>query len=253
MKQIYILWILLICSTVNASVLSLDNEGDYIVKSTKVNLQDLVQDYARLKSLNLQLDSKLDKNVHLWGPLSVKKNNIDLFVTSLLAKHGKTILIDEALKQLNVISSRDVRYSAVKVYKNIEDVPHNYHYAQLILKLKHITTDRIARNMRPFLSRYGRVVDNNLSNQVTLSDTGVNIKMLYGLIKRLDTKEFNVRALEVKRINDRYGKLETVKVKSFFEIFKDQHTLFLIVFSFLGLIIGFGFRGYMMKRIEGGW
>lgn len=120
------------------------------------------------------------------------------------------------------------------------------------MRLKYVESYDIARNLRPFITRYGRVIDEKNANTIILADTGKNIHRIHKLIEKLDTSDFLVRKKKVEKINST-AKREVKKNKSVLEYIKDQHVLFLIAFALIGGIIGFGTRGYLMKRIEGGW
>ena len=57
---------------------------------------------------------------------------------------------------------------------------------------------------------------------------------------------------EVEEINEKHKKV-LKKEKSVFDILTQNNAVFLVLFTLVGLIMGFGIRGYLMKRVEGGW
>jgi general secretion pathway protein D len=59
-----------------------------------------------------------------------------------------------------------------------------------IIALKNVDAAEIARNFRPFMSRYGRIIDLKQTNTIIISDTGTNIHRLEKLIKFLDVPGF---------------------------------------------------------------
>lgn len=55
-----------------------------------------------------------------------------------------------------------------------------------VISLKHVSAAEIARNFRPFMSRYGRIIDIKQTNTIIIADTGSNINRLAKMVKFLD-------------------------------------------------------------------
>jgi general secretion pathway protein D len=55
-----------------------------------------------------------------------------------------------------------------------------------VIALKHVSAAEIARNFRPFMSRYGRIIDIKQTNTIIIADTGSNINRLAKMVKFLD-------------------------------------------------------------------
>ena len=72
------------------------------------------------------------------------------------------------------------------------------------------------------------------------------------IIQELDSPDYLKSAAEVKELNEK-NKKTIEKKKGFIEILNNNNVIFLLLFSLVGAVIGFGIRGYAMKRIEGGW
>jgi hypothetical protein len=96
------------------------------------------------------------------------------------------------------------------------------------------------------------VIDVANAESIHIADNATNVRRLVKLIQILDTEEFVKSKKEIDDLNEKHKKILT-KEKSWYEIFSQNNGIFLFVFLLVGLIIGFGTRGYMMKRIEGGW
>lgn len=242
---------LLLTNICFASVLK--REGDsYKVLKQDFTIDALVQDYAKLKGYTLIVDKRINDQMSVFGPKIINASDLGVFVTSLLSDAGYTMLATDDIKQLEIISARDIRYRGGKVLKDITKVPEDYNFYQFVMKLKYVESHDTTRNLRPFITRYGRVIDEKNANTIILADTGKNIHRIHDLIKKLDTSDFLVRQKKVQTINAT-AKKELKRSKSILGYIKDQHVLFLIAFALIGGIIGFGTRGYLMKRIEGGW
>jgi general secretion pathway protein D len=106
--------------------------------------------------------------------------------------------------------------------------------------------------MRPFLGRFGRIIDVKNSNSVYVADTGNNIRRIAQIAHYLDTEGYSKNRREMQEINEKH-KIARTKSKSFYEILTKNESIFILIFFLMGSIIGFGTRGYMMKKIEGGW
>lgn len=242
---------ILLVNVAHATTLKKVQSG-YEVLKQDFSIEEVIEEYAAIKGYSLIVDGKLKGQSSLFGPKIIKSSELDLFVTSLLSDAGYSLLANDEIKQFEIIYSRDVRYKGGKVTNDINQVPENYNFYQFVMKLKYVDSHDIARNLRPFISRYGRVIDEKNANTIILADTGKNIHRIYNLIKKLDTPDFLKRKEIVNKINSE-AQVTVQKNKSVFAYIKDQHVLFLIAFSLIGAIIGFGIRGYLMKRIEGGW
>jgi hypothetical protein len=68
----------------------------------------------------------------------------------------------------------------------------------------------------------------------------------------VDVDTYDKDKKEIAEINEKHKKIMKNE-KSFVTILIENNGIFLIVFMILGLILGFGIRGYLMKRVEGGW
>lgn len=154
--------------------------------------------------------------------------------------------------QINVISSRDLRYATLPVYTNILDVPETDEGIQYNYTSKYYGSEDVVNILRPFLSRYGRVISSKSSNTIHISETGKNVKRLVKIIQAMDNEETLKSKKEVDEINEKNKKLIS-KDKGYLDTFIKNSGLLMIVFLLIGLIIGFGGRGYMMKKVEGGW
>jgi general secretion pathway protein D len=243
---------ILLSSHAFCSILTQDANGNFLLKNSEFDFSKLISDYSKITKKNLIIGSDVKGKAFLYGVKKIKKEEIDLYISAVASQAGYTILSNTELNQIEVINSRDIRYRSTKLYTDINNVPDNYNHVQFIMKLKYIEARDISRNFRPFMSRYGRIIDERHANTLVISDTGKNVNRLYKLAKALDTKAYVDRKDFIKKINDN-AKKEIIKKESVLDFIQNQHVLFLIVFCFIGGFLGFGIRGYMMKKIEGGW
>lgn len=245
------LLLLLISFNVFSVTIVKKNNDTFALKKKSFAVVDLVREYAKLRNLNLIMVEDLKGNVDLYGVKEIKDKDLDLYISAVLSESGYTIVKTESLNQIEIINARDIRYKSSKVYKDIKNVPQDYNHVLFVRKLKFAPASDVSRNFRPFMSRYGRIIDVKRSNSIIISDTSKNIHRLSKLIDLLDVKEYSSRVKEVNKINEDNTKT-VVKKKSLLSVLKDWHVLFLIVFSFIGGIMGFGFANYLNRR-EAQW
>lgn len=246
-----ILIILLSFNIANATLIK--NVGDkYSITKREYSTNELALSYAKIQDKNLIYESNKSKKMISIGANLMTKEELDLFVSRALHQNGFSLL-DNSIESVTVlVSSRDLRYKAMKSYTNIEDVPKDYHFYQFTFATKYLEASEMSRNMRPFLSRYGRIVDEKYGKTLSISDTGINIHRIYELIKIMDTPKVLDLAKQRDEINSKVNP-KLISEDTLLDVIKSEHVLFILIFSIMGVIVGFGIRGYMMKKIEGGW
>lgn len=244
-----ILLLLLISLSTNAAI---KFNGDKLtIINNQLDLKELAKVYANYKELNLVLaPSFKSTKIEVFGKNTVEANELEKFISNIYFEQGYTFLIRDNF--LQVINSRDIRYKSVPMYNKITEVPKTYNVVQFTLATTHIPSRDISRNLRPFMGRYGRIIDESNGQSLVIQDSALNIHRVYQIIKTLDTPEYEKLRSKLDGINKSLNP-ELVYEESFTDVIADQNILFIVLFSLLSLVIGFGIRGYMMKRIEGGW
>jgi type II secretory pathway component GspD/PulD (secretin) len=244
---------LILMTSAYGEVLKRNADGDFILNQQNFKVSQLLADYAALMSYNLSVTSEFqDENFTVQGLPVVKKEQMENYVSILLSQSGNAVIRMPESQFMQVISARDIRFTAVPIYKTLDEIPKNDNQAQFSYSLKYIDGAEVARNMRPFLSRYGRIIDIKHANAINISDSGNNLRKLANIIISLDTEEFQKSRNEIQEINEKH-KQALKKEKSFFEIVTSNQIIFIFIFFLMGIIFGFGTRGYMMKKVEGGW
>lgn len=245
-----ILAYLLVVTNLHAAVFKIN--GDKIeFQDSNFMVSDLVKTYASNQQLNLVFDSDYqDSQIISVGPKTMNKDSLELYISAMLSQNGFGMRTLPETRTLSVFNSRDVRYINTSTFKDLSKVPDTYEHVQFMYELKHIESVELARNLRPFIGRYGRIIDH--TNSVMIADTGKNVRRVMKIIQELDSPEYLKSAEEVKELNEK-NKTVISKKKPLLEILNENNVIFLLLFSLIGAIIGFGVRGYSMKRIEGGW
>lgn len=145
---------------------------------------------------------------------------IDFSLSFLLNQHGYTRIKQPENDLTVVIPTRDIRYNPTPLInsENIDAVPKNYDYVMIKHKLKNkILGKDITRSLRPFMSRYGRIIINQTPGIITLQDTGLNIHRLLELIKDYDSElsQDEIKEIEKRQKEDRrhHRRVEMLKAK----------------------------------------
>ncbi len=150
------------------------------------DMKTFISNYANAIKKPLLVDKKTIKgkvNFSIENEISLEDFQ-KMFVT-VLSTQGITVVEDEAF--LRVISERDIRYNPAKFYTS-EKYPHNDQYILVKHDLRNPLASEITRNMRPFLSRYGRIINFNDGHTLILSEKGNNISRIIEIVDNLDNK-----------------------------------------------------------------
>lgn len=152
------------------------------IKTFIIDYADIVQ-----KPLLVGEDSLRGKvTFSTFKPISLEDFN-KMFVT-VLGTQGFTMVEEGSF--LRVIAERDVRYVPNKFYSD-NTYPKNDQYILYRHELKNPLGHEISRNMRPFLSRYARVMSYNDGHTLILAEKGTNLTRLLSIIDEMD-REFNL-------------------------------------------------------------
>lgn len=249
----FLILTLLFSGLLQAEVLKKNADGDFIVTKSPFKVSEMLADYARIEGLNLSVAHDFeDASFVSQGTMAIKQAQMENYLTVLLSQSGNATIRMPGTQYLNVVSARDTRYVTSPVYSKVTDIPNNDHQGQFSYKLQHVEAAYLSRNLRPFIGRYGRIIDMKNANTIYITDSGNNLRKIAEMILLLDTEAFKKSAEEVKAINEKH-KQHIKHEKSVLDVFTENSGLFIAAFFLIGLIIGFGSRGYMMKKVEGGW
>ncbi|MBL7666183.1 MAG: type II secretion system secretin GspD [Bacteriovoracaceae bacterium] len=137
----------------------------------------------KLTGINLILDKDVKGKVSITAPTPITVGDAWKAYLTALNMAGYALVKSGAFYK--IINSRDIRYTPTKIYTG-SYTPDTENFAMRIISLKHISSKEITRNFRPFMSRYGRIIEIEQTNAVIIADTGQNINRMVQLIKFLD-------------------------------------------------------------------
>jgi hypothetical protein len=141
------------------------------------------------------MPAKLKGNIVLSKGHKMTKDNAQSLLSYILYINGYTRL-NHAPGVKSIVSSRDIRYHPSEIsFVDRNTPPKNtdtYDYQMIVYEFKNLKagTKFIARAFRPFMSRYGRIIDtgDQGSQRIVIQDTGKNIGRLYKMLKAWDVK-----------------------------------------------------------------
>ena len=149
-----------------------------------LEIKTFISDYAEIvkKPLLVGRDSLKGKvTFSTFNPISLEDFS-KMFVT-VLGTQGLTLVEEDSF--LRVIQERDVRYVPNQFYSD-NTYPKNDQFILYRHELKNPLSNEISRNMRPFLSRYGRVMSYNDGHTIILAEKANNLTRLLSIIDKMD-------------------------------------------------------------------
>lgn len=160
---------------------------------------------SELTDIQYIIDKDVKGSFDMTKNYTITKENAEAFLSHALYMTGYT-KVPTNKNEWTVINARDVRYVSTPTYNYPkEKVPETFDHVMVTIKLKnkYIVSD-ISRNFRPFMSRYGRIIDLKRPGIIIISDTGKNINRLLKMIELIDYKpsEDEIEALEQEKKNN---------------------------------------------------
>lgn len=147
------------------------------------SLIDLTKFMQKLTGINLILDKELKGKITILAPTAITVGDAWKAYLTALNLNGYTLV--KAGSFYKIVNARDIRYTPTKIYTG-NYTPDTENYVMRILPLKNIDSTEVTRSFRPFMSRYGRIIDIKQTNTIIVQDTGSNINRLVRLIKFID-------------------------------------------------------------------
>ena len=160
--------------------------GPEVVKSfdfQNTTLVNLTKHMQKLTGINLILDRDLKGKVSIMAPTAITVGDAWKAYLTALNINGYTLVKSGSFYK--IVQSRDIRYTPTKIYTGTY-TPETENYVMRIITLKNVNSTEVTRSFRPFMSRYGRIIDIKQTNTIIVQDTGSNINRLVRLIKFID-------------------------------------------------------------------
>ena len=137
----------------------------------------------KLTGINLIIEKELKGKISISASSAITVGDAWKAYLTALNINGYTLVKSGAFYK--IVQSRDIRYTPTKIYTG-DYVPNTENYIMKIIPLQNISSAEVTRSFRPFMSRYGRILDLKQTNTLIVQDTGDNINRLTRLIKFID-------------------------------------------------------------------
>lgn len=148
-----------------------------------ISLVELTKHMQKLTGINLILDKDLKGKISIMAPTAITVGDAWRAFLTALNSNGYTLV--KSGNFYKIVQARDIRYTPTKIYTG-SYTPDTENYVMRIIPLKNIDSTEVTRSFRPFMSRYGRIIDIKQTNTIIVQDTGTNIQRLLRLIKFID-------------------------------------------------------------------
>jgi general secretion pathway protein D len=148
-----------------------------------VSILDLTKHMQKLTGLNLILDKDIKGKISISTPSPITIGDAWKAYLQALSINGYSLVKTGAY--YTIINNRDIRYSPTTMYTGTYS-PNTENYVMQIIPLKYVASREVANSFRPFMSRYGRIIEIKQTNTVIVQETGTHINRLMKLIKFID-------------------------------------------------------------------
>ncbi len=149
---------------------------------------------------------------------SLNKENVEIMISHLLDSNGYSrVPITEDIWK--IINARDIRYHALPMLEaDLEHRP-DFGIANDYKMMRYRMTNpqalsELSRSIRPFISRYGRVIDMKYSGVILVQDTVDNLKRIYEIVKDADREPTKEQLERINREQEQNFKIRWAKARS---------------------------------------
>lgn len=188
------------------------------LKTKCATLEKCAETVSQLTDRQYIFPGKLKGKIKGTEGVDFTAENADSLYSHILNENGYTrVLLDDG-RTYRIINSRDVRYTPVpQVTSNYDKAPQlpntsDYHMMTYTLKYPLISKE-MTRSLRPFMSRYGRIIDNKVGGTIIVQDTALNLKRIYGLIKQMDNEPTREMRNKWRKDEERWHQLRMEKAR----------------------------------------
>lgn len=151
-------------------------------------LEQFIEDYAigLKKTLLASGLGKQDAKVNFKLGKAISTNLYEKMFITVLGAHSLSLVEDKSFAR--VVATRELRYTPTEFYTS-NSFPKDNNQILVYHQLKNPLANDITRNMRPFLSRYGRIISFDDGHSIIISDRGEQVASLLKLVDALDNKK----------------------------------------------------------------
>lgn len=141
----------------------------------------------------------LKGNLQSSSNTEINATNADTMFTYILDMNGYARVPTAVKDTYMIVEARDIRYQTLPVLEASKDskpsIPETYDYYSFSYKFKNYSAGQLKETsnaFRPFMSRYGRIIENKATGTVYVNEVATKLAQAYDLMKTNDrewTKE----------------------------------------------------------------
>ncbi|MBY0414883.1 MAG: hypothetical protein K2Q18_11990 [Bdellovibrionales bacterium] len=179
--------------------------------------QDLVkcvETVSKLTGKKYLFDGRLKGELKASSNVQITAENADTLFSYILNITGYSRVPTLEKDTYKIVESRDIRYESLATFSaTLTETPSTPKTEDYVLVTYQLTNFKdgqsreIANSLRPFMSRYGRIIESYASNTLTLQETASKVSQLLDIIRKSD------RALTVEEITMKKEREETREKK----------------------------------------
>lgn len=152
----------------------------------------------------------------LQQEITLTKEDAELVLSETLYTFGFTKIPTDISGVWRIIPASDIRYAAIPQLEASKDkspeIPAGMDFYMLTYKLvPNADGSEIARNLRPLLSRFGRIIDSG--NMLMISDTATSLKKHLAIVKAQDVAVTKEQRLKRESRDTRHHQLRMLESK----------------------------------------
>lgn len=162
-----------------------------------VSIVDLTKKMQEMTGINLIVDKDIKGKISISTQTPITIGDAWKAYLQALSINGYSLVKSGAF--YTIVNNRDIRYSPTKMYTG-NYTPDTESYVMQIIPLKYVSSREITNSFRPFMSRYGRILEIRQTNTIIIQETGTHINRLMKLIKSIDIPghEDSLQIIQVK-------------------------------------------------------
>lgn len=157
------------------------------------DLNNCLENISKITGKKYILQEKLKGSIETTSNLEVTTENADTFLSQILQLNGYSRVPTESKDTYLIVSSRDIRYYASTSYTADKSTtpafPKNSDYSQLTYKFKnyhHGQPRETANSLRPFMSRYGRIIELKNAGSITIHELNSHLPLVLEMARLVD-------------------------------------------------------------------
>lgn len=196
-----------------------------------LDIKDFIKMVAKITDKNILITQPIAGKVNFISVKPLKEEEVYSILLSILKSKGYTLVEDNGFLKV-VRSSEAVKEAPPLIGKN-----GFYEMKTAIIKLNNIPARDAYLQVNYLVSRYGKIVLNNTTNMIIITDYPKNIRLIKEIIKRIDRKKQTaLKTVKlsyanpdkvVKKLNEIVATMYNTKVKKY-KIISNENVLIFV-------------------------